>query len=204
MASCEPLPVTSAICALTFSTGVRPAGYAWPHTGRHGAPPSSNRRQAADPRSVRNGSPPGISHATTIASPASVDARHDPVTWALSGTSAATGTSPGPTASPNDGGKPAGNPFGYGDGDGVVGKEEEAVDPVHAAAATRIAARKGRRIGAMVAVWDTSAGSVMSATGSGRVPGGTAKGVSRRVPPAALKTFCPFTVPRLRMGDTCT
>src|SRR3954468_18062914 len=114
-ASSDPSPVTSAICAVRLCTGARPVGYARPHTGRQGAPPSSKRRQAVIPRSVRNGSPPGVSHATTIASPADVAACQDTVTCALRGTSAAAGTSPGPTASPNESGDPSGRSVGYGE-----------------------------------------------------------------------------------------
>src|SRR4051812_42084186 len=173
-ASPDPSPVTSAIWAVRFCTGARPVGYARPQTGRHGAPPSSNRRHAAIPRSVRNGSPPGISQLTRMASPADVVARHEPVTCASRGTSAAAGTSPGPTGAPDDGSSPAGSPLGYGEGGSVPEGDEEALDPLHAAARITNAARKGRRIGAMVAVRGASEGERQENAGRGRVPGGTA------------------------------
>ena len=120
IASADPSPVTSATWLDTPSTGSRRAGNAVPQTGRQGSPPSSNRRQAAMPRSCRKGSVPGTLQATTIASPAAVEAVQCPVTSAPIGISAAAGTLPGGTSSSNEGGRPAGSE-GSGEGDGATG-----------------------------------------------------------------------------------
>jgi len=153
----EPSPVMSATSPATPSTASR-RPHDSPQTGRHGLPPSSNRRHAATPPGAANGSSLGIVHATTIASPAEVDVSHEPLTRPLSGTSAATGTSPVPTSSSKPGGRPAGS-----DGDGVVGAAVgvivaadgvgavgvevpvEGPASVHAAAVSTITRTAGRR-----------------------------------------------------------